>query len=149
MLVMTVFVGVVAGPVAESIVVGVEIKVLKRGPLVTASGLYRLVKTVPRALGSVVLRLGRLCAVPRVVDIIEIDILGITVDVLTDDMPADPKNIPSGVCVGKILGTGTLGATLVVLRDDMLADAETNSPCDCFVLQTVTCVLREARTIVC
>jgi uncharacterized YccA/Bax inhibitor family protein len=108
MLAMTVLAGVVAGAVTEIVVVGTEIELLKRGPLVGAPVLLRLVNKVPRVPWFVVLRDGRICAVPEVVDFVVTDTLGVTVDVLTDDVLisdvligdvlADPKNIPPGAC---------------------------------------------------
>jgi hypothetical protein len=74
----------VTGPVKEMVVVGLEIEVLIKGPLVSAPENTMLVMTAPLVLGVLVLRVGRIWTVPELLEVVETGTLGVTVEVLTD-----------------------------------------------------------------
>jgi hypothetical protein len=90
---MTVLATEVTGAVEEMTVAGVEIEVLIKGPLVRAPDDPILVMTVPLVLGVPVLRLGRIWTVPELLDMVETDTLGVTVEVLTTWKKIPPVDV--------------------------------------------------------
>jgi hypothetical protein len=90
-LTLTVLVTEVIGPVGEMIVLGVEIGVLIKGPLLSATDDSMLVTTVPLVPGVLVLRVGSIWTVPKLVKVVETGTLDVTVEVVTDWKKMPPE----------------------------------------------------------
>jgi hypothetical protein len=102
----------VTGAVGEIVEVGLDIEELMSGSAVACPVVLRLVLMEPVVLGTSVLRGGRTCAVSEPEEVVRTETLGVTVDVVGDEMLGGAGNQVPG-----LWGIARAGIQAMVVQD--------------------------------